>query len=124
MMAMLTVSINAIKTTNTTANITTLIPEDELLPIEDQYLQVQFDSYQKKIERKMNKTFSVFHASKYATEVYHGINYIIEYNVGDGKTIQINIHVPLAYKDSKPEITEMVDNGEKVKGALRLHPLS
>ena len=82
-----TLSISAIKTTNSTANITTLIPEEEMLPIEDRYLQVQFDSYQKKIELKMNKTFSVFHASKYATLVYDGINYIIEYDVGEGKTI-------------------------------------
>ena len=65
----------------------------------------------------MNRTFEVFHAIKYATIVYDGINYIIEYDVGDGKTVQINIHVPLAYKDSKPKIVEMIDDGKKVKSA-------
>ena len=80
-------SISAIKTTNSTANITTLIPAEDMLPIEDWYLQAQFDSYQKKIENKMNKTFTLFHASKYATQVYHGINYIIEYDVDEGKFV-------------------------------------
>eukprot|EP00356_Strombidium_inclinatum_P011900 CAMPEP_0170492842 /NCGR_PEP_ID=MMETSP0208-20121228/12968_1 /TAXON_ID=197538 /ORGANISM="Strombidium inclinatum, Strain S3" /LENGTH=150 /DNA_ID=CAMNT_0010768661 /DNA_START=10 /DNA_END=462 /DNA_ORIENTATION=+ len=91
----------------------------DMKPVEDADLKTRFIGYRNLVQMKADADFTIFRPVKYSSQVVAGTNYVILYDIGSDKYLEVKVYQPLPNSNALPSVTS-VSYVDKKLGAAGL----